>query len=83
MLYYINFHSSISNGEQIQDGNNGKKHEAVVIKYLVQRIKTLEKINKKLNERLKNCMYFQPVHKNILKNDGKVMFLVFLCYLHC
>ena len=40
-----------------------KKHEAVVIKYLVQRIKTLEKSNKKLNARLKNYMCFQPVHK--------------------
>ena len=56
MLYYImiNFHTSTSNGEQIQKGNNGKNHEAVVIKYLVQRIKTLENSNKKLNERLKN-----------------------------
>ena len=34
MLYYImiNFHTSASNGEQIQKGNNGKNHEAVVIK---------------------------------------------------
>ena len=74
MLYYINFHISACNGEQIQNGNNGKNHEAVVIKYLVQRIKTLEKSNKKLNERLKNCICFQPVHKNILKNDEKVVF---------
>ena len=74
MLYEINFHTSASNGEQIQSGNNGKTHEAVVIKYLVQRIKTLEKSNKKLNERLKNCICFQPVHKSILKNDEKYMF---------
>ena len=76
MLYYImiNFHTSTSNGEQIQKGNNGKNHEAVVIKYLVQRIKTLENSNKKLNERLKNCVCFQPVHKNVPKNDEKVMF---------
>ena len=32
MLYDINFHTSASNGEQIQNGNNGKTHEAVVIK---------------------------------------------------
>ena len=38
MLYYINFQISASNGEQIQNGNNGKNREAVVIKYLVQRI---------------------------------------------
>ena len=63
MLYYISYHSSASNGEQIQNGNNGKKHEAVVIKDLVQRIKTLEKSNKKLNQRLKNCMCFQPIQK--------------------
>ena len=25
MLYYISYHSSASNGEQIQNGNNGKK----------------------------------------------------------
>ena len=37
MPYYINFHISASNGEQIQSGNNAKNHEAVVIKYLVQR----------------------------------------------
>ena len=74
MLYYINFHTSASNGEQIQNGNNGKNHETVVIKYLVQQIKTLEKSNKKLNERLKNCKCSQPVHKNILKNDEKVTF---------
>ena len=75
MLHYINFHNSASsNGDQIQNGNNGKNHEAVLIKYLVQQIKTLEKSNKKLNERLKNCMCFQSVHKNILKNDEKVMF---------
>ena len=74
MLYYINFHTSASNGEQIQNGNNGKNHETVVIKYLVQQIKTLEKSNKKLNERLKNCMCFQSVHKNILQDDEKVMF---------
>ena len=75
MLYCINFHTSASNGEQIQNGNNGKTHDAViVIKYLVQQIKTLEKSNKKLNERLKNCICFQPVHKSILKNDKKVMF---------
>ena len=35
MLYYINFHTSATNWEEIQNGNNGK-HEAVVIKYLVQ-----------------------------------------------
>ena len=46
MLYYINFHTSASNREHIQNGNNGKTHETVVIKYLVQRIKTLEKNNK-------------------------------------
>ena len=63
MLYYISYHSSASNGEQIQNGNNGKNHEAVVIKDLVQQIKTLEKSNKKLNQRLKNCMCFQPVQK--------------------
>ena len=57
MLYYINFHTSASNGEQIQNGNNGKNHETIVIKYLVQQIKTLGKSNKKLNERLKNCMF--------------------------
>ena len=76
MLYYIriNFHTSASNGEQIQKGNNGKNHEAVVIKYLVLRIKTLENSNKKLNERLKNCIFFQSVHKNIPKNNEKVMF---------
>ena len=75
MLYYVNFHTSASSyGDQIQDGNNGKNHEAVAIKYLVQRIKTLENSNKKLNERLKNCMCFQYVHKNILKNDEKVVF---------
>ena len=34
----------------------------------------MENSNKKLNERLKNCMCFQSVHKNILKNDEKVMF---------
>ena len=76
MLYYImiNFHTSASNGEQIQKGNNGKNHEAVVIKYIVQRIKTLENSNKKLNERLKNCVCFQPVPKNLPKNDEKVLF---------
>ena len=74
MLYYINFHTSASNGEQIQNDNNGKTHEAVVIKYLVQRIKTLEKSNKKLNERLKNGICFQPTRKSILKNDEKVTF---------
>ena len=57
-VHYINFHTSTSNGEQIQNGNNGKNHEAVIIKYLVQRIKKLENSNKKLNERLKNCMCF-------------------------
>ena len=35
MLYYINFHTSARNWEEIQNGNNDK-HEAVVIKYLVQ-----------------------------------------------
>ena len=40
-LCYINFYASI--GKQIQNDNNGKNHEAVVIKYLVQQIKTLEK----------------------------------------
>ena len=54
--------------------NNGKNDEAVVIKYLVQRTKTLKNSNKKLYERLKNCMCFQSVHKNILKNDEKVVF---------
>ena len=35
MLYYImvNFHTSGSNSEQVQKGNNSKNHEAVVIKY--------------------------------------------------
>ena len=57
MLYYINFHASARNWEEIQNGNNGK-HETVVIKYLAQRKKTLENSNKKLNEeRLKNCMF--------------------------
>ena len=70
----MNFHTIASNWEQIQKGNNGKNHKAAVIKYLVQRIKTLENSNKKLNERLKNCVCFQPVHKNIPKNDEKVMF---------
>ena len=73
MLYYINFHTSARNWEEIQNGNNGK-HETVVIKYLIQQIKTLANSKKKLNERLKNCICFQPVHKNILKNDEKVMF---------
>ena len=60
-----------------------KKHEAVVIKYLVQRIKTLEKSNKKLNERLKNYMCFQPVHKISWRTMKKLCFiLVFLSYLH-
>ena len=58
------------------DGNNGKNHETIVIKYLVQRIKTLEKSSKKVNERLRNCICFQTVHKNILKNDEKVMFYI-------
>ena len=40
-LCYISFYASI--GKQIQNDNNGKNHEAVVIKYLVQQIKTLEK----------------------------------------
>ena len=70
----MNFHTIASNWEQIQKGNNGKNHKAAVIKYLVQRIKTLENSNKKLNERLKNCICFQPVLKNILKNHEKVMF---------
>ena len=73
MLYYINFHTSARNWEEIQNGNNGE-HEAVVIKYLVQRIKILKNSNKKLNERLKYYICFQPVHKNILKNDEKIMF---------
>ena len=73
MLYYINFHTSARNCEEIQNGNNGK-HEAVVIKHLVQRINTLENSNKKVNERLKTCICFQPVHKNILNNDEKVIF---------
>ena len=73
MLYYISFHTSARNWEEIQNGNNGK-HETVVIKYLIQQIKTLANSKKKLNERLKNCICFQPVHKNILKNDEKVMF---------
>ena len=73
MLYYINFHTNASNGEEIQNGNNSKNHEAVVVKFLVRRIKTLENINKKLNERLKNCICLQPIHKNILKNDEKVV----------
>ena len=46
MLYYIDFHTSASNGEQIQIGNNGKNHVIVVIKYLVQQIKTLGKVTK-------------------------------------
>ena len=33
-LCYISFYASI--GKQIQNDNNGKNHEAVVIKYLVQ-----------------------------------------------
>ena len=70
MLYYINFHTSASNEEEIQNGN-GKNHEAAVIKYLFQCIKT-ENNNKSLNERLKNCICFQPVHEHILKIDGKV-----------
>ena len=78
MLYYImvNFHTNGSNSEQVQKGNNSKNHEAVVIKYPVflPRIKTLENSNKKLNERLKNCICFQPVLKNILNNHDKVMF---------
>ena len=61
-------------GSKFKNGDNVNTHEAVVIKYLVQRIKTLEKSNKKLNERLKNCICFQPCHKSILKNDEKVMF---------
>ena len=76
MLYYINFHTSARNWEEIQNGNYGSKQKALVIKYLVQRIKTLEDCNRKLNERLKNCMCLQPVHKNILKNDEKVMFCI-------
>ena len=40
-LCYINFYASI--GKQIQSDNSGKNHEATVIKYLVQQIKTLEK----------------------------------------
>ena len=37
MLYYImvNFHTSGSNSEQVQKGNNSKNHEVVVIKYPV------------------------------------------------
>ena len=35
MLNYINFHTSAGNWEEIQNSNNDK-HEAVVIKYLVQ-----------------------------------------------
>ena len=38
-VHYINSHTSTSNGEQIQNGNNGKNHEAVIIKYIVQQIK--------------------------------------------
>ena len=60
-IYYINFHTSTRNWEEIQNDNNGK-HEAVVIKYLVQRIKTSENCNKKLNKRLKNWICLQPVH---------------------
>ena len=37
-------------------------------------MKALENSNKKLNERLKKCICFQPVYKNILKNDKKIMF---------
>ena len=73
MLYYISFHTSARNWEEIQNGNNGKQ-EAVLVKYLVQWIKTLENSNQKLNERLKNCICFQRVHKNIRKNDEKIMF---------
>ena len=40
-LCYINFYASI--GKQIQSDNSGKNHEATVITYLVQQIKTLEK----------------------------------------
>ena len=47
MLCYINFHTSASSyWEQIQHGNNGKNHEAVVIKYLVQQIKHWRSVTK-------------------------------------
>ena len=46
-LCYINFHTSASSyWEQIQHGNNGKNHEAVVIKYLVQQIKHWRSVTK-------------------------------------
>ena len=38
MLYYMNFHTSARNQEEIQNGDDGKQ-EAVVFKYLVQQIK--------------------------------------------
>ena len=38
MLYYVNFYTSASNWEQIQNGNNSKNHEAVVIKYLWRKV---------------------------------------------
>ena len=41
MLHYINFHNSASS-----NGNNGKNHEAVLIKYLVQQIKTWRTVTK-------------------------------------
>ena len=75
MLYYMNFHTSARNWEEIQNGDDGT-HESVVSKYLVQQIKALENSDKKLHERLKNCICLQPVQKNTLKNDEKVMFYI-------
>ena len=50
-----------------------KNHKATVINLVLHGIKSPEKSNKKLNRRLKNYLRFQPVHKSILRNDGKVM----------
>ena len=50
-----------------------KSHKAIVINLVLHGIKSPEKSNKKLNRRLKNYLRFQPVHKSILRNDGKVM----------
>ena len=46
MHYYSNFHTSADNVKQIQNGNNGKNYEAVVIKYLSQTKKNWEKKQK-------------------------------------
>ena len=50
-----------------------KNHKATAINLVLHGIKSHEKSNKKLNRRLKNYLRFQPVHKSILRNDGKVM----------